>query len=169
MHCNHPITACSRHVYILLFFSHIPFVVNHTFNATLPESLQQHPLPFYNEPHRSHLLFVKASHGTTSTSWSQHYFVAIRKAPNDMCAKLSTVAARNNRVHVPQSLYYCLFAQHIRIVVLRAHPVRGEPHIQRNATREVATVAVRTVTLPDLLFFRWCTFLLLCLAYGWSL
>jgi len=25
------------------------------------------------------------------------------------------------------------------IIVLRAHPVRGEPHIQRNATWEVAT------------------------------
>ena len=26
------------------------------------------------------------------------------------------------------------------VIVLRAHPVRGEPHIQRNATGEVATV-----------------------------
>ena len=26
-------------------------------------------------------------------------------------------------------------------VILRAHPVRGESHIQRNATGEVATVA----------------------------
>jgi len=24
--------------------------------------------PFYNEPHRSHVLFMKASHSTTSTS-----------------------------------------------------------------------------------------------------
>jgi len=38
------------------------------------------------------------------------------------------------------SLYYCLFAPRIYIVVLRAHPVRGESHIQRNATGEVATL-----------------------------
>ena len=33
--------------------------------------------PFYNEPHRLHVLSVKAELGTTSTSWSQHHFVAI--------------------------------------------------------------------------------------------
>jgi len=33
--------------------------------------------PFYNEAHRSHVLCVKAELGTTSTSWSQHHFVAI--------------------------------------------------------------------------------------------
>jgi len=37
---NHSIIACSRHVYTLLFLAHIPFVVNHTFNATPPERLQ---------------------------------------------------------------------------------------------------------------------------------
>jgi len=30
-------------------------------------------------------------------------------------------------------------SRHIYIVVLRAHPVRGESHIQHNATGEVAT------------------------------
>jgi len=33
--------------------------------------------PFYNEPHRSHVLCVKAELCTTFTSWSQHHFVAI--------------------------------------------------------------------------------------------
>ena len=32
---------------------------------------------FYNEPHRSHLLCVKAELGTTFTSWSQHHFVDV--------------------------------------------------------------------------------------------
>jgi len=36
--------------------------------------------PFYNELHRSHVVFVKVSHGTTFTSWSQHQFVAIGKS-----------------------------------------------------------------------------------------
>jgi len=35
--------------------------------------------PFYNEPHRSHVLCVKAEPGTTFISWSEHHFVAIGK------------------------------------------------------------------------------------------
>ena len=93
---------------------------------------------FYNEPHRSHVLCVKAEPVTTFTSWSQHHFVAIGKPERHV---LHTVAAISNRVHNrPQSLYYCLFAPHIYVVVLRAHPVRGESHIQRNASGEVATL-----------------------------
>jgi len=41
----------------------------------------------------------------------------------------------------PQSLCYCLFVPHIYVVVLRAHPVRGESHNQRNANGEVATIS----------------------------
>jgi len=62
-----------------------------------------------------------------------------RKSPSGKCAKFCTVAAGNNRVHMPRSLYFCLFAPRIYIVVLRAHPVRGESHNQRNANGEVAT------------------------------
>jgi len=37
----HSISACLRQRYIwVFFFLHIPFFVNHTFNATLSESLQ---------------------------------------------------------------------------------------------------------------------------------
>jgi len=39
---DHSIIACSRHIDIFLFFAHIPFVVNHTINATPPERLQQY-------------------------------------------------------------------------------------------------------------------------------
>ena len=60
--------------------------------------------------------------------------------PSVICTKLRTVAASNNRVHMPWSLYYCLFAPHTYIFVLRAHPVRGESYNQRNTTGEVATV-----------------------------
>ena len=31
---DHSIIACSRHIYVFLFFAHIQFVVNHTINAT---------------------------------------------------------------------------------------------------------------------------------------
>jgi len=40
-------------------------------------------------------------------------------------------------------VYYCLLAPHIYIFVLRAHPVHGESHNQRNATGEIATVAAQ--------------------------
>jgi len=62
--------------------------------------------------------------------------------PERKYVKLHTVAASNNRGHAPQLLYYCFFAPHIYMgVILRAHLVRGESHIQRNANREVATAA----------------------------
>jgi len=59
--------------------------------------------------------------------------------PERKCTKLRTVAASNNRVHMPWSLYYCLFAPLICGVVLRAYPIRGESHNQHNTSREVAT------------------------------
>jgi len=46
---DHSIIACSCHVYILLFFTHMSFVVNHTFNATPPERLQQFQLSKHSE------------------------------------------------------------------------------------------------------------------------
>ena len=55
-----------------------------------------------------------------------------------MWAKLRTVAASNNRDYAPQSLCYCFFAPHTHIVVvLRAHPVRGELRIEGNATERL--------------------------------
>jgi len=48
----------ARATYIMvLFFTHIPFVVNHTINATPPERLQQHPLLFTTN-HTDRTLFV---------------------------------------------------------------------------------------------------------------
>jgi len=62
-----------------------------------------------------------------------------------MCAKLHTVAASNNRDHAPDcaavTQLLLVHATYIYVVVLRPHPVRGESHIQRNATGEVATTS----------------------------
>ena len=63
------------------------------------------------------------------------------ESPSGMCAELRTVATSNNRDHMPWSLYYCLFAPHICGVVLRAHSICGEMHIQRNANWEFATTS----------------------------
>ena len=69
-----------------------------------------------------------------------HSTILLRsEIPSGMCAKLRTVAASNNRDHPTRSLCYCLFAPHTYIFLLRAHPVRGESHNQRNTTGEVAT------------------------------
>ena len=84
--------------------------------------------------------------------------------PSGICAKLRTVAASNNRVNMPWSLFAHAIVTfnrwhrqyHQRLhatitllllvratciygVVLHAHPVRGESHNQRNTTGEVAT------------------------------
>jgi len=41
--------------------------------------------------------------------------------PSGICAKLRTVAASNNRGHMPWSLYYCLFAPHICMALFFTH------------------------------------------------
>ena len=66
------------------------------------------------------------------------------ESPSGKFAKIHTVIASNNKDHAPQSLYYWLFVPHTVYmgVVLRAHAVRGESHIQRNANGEVATTSV---------------------------
>ena len=60
---------------------------------------------------------------------SQHYpprslrsIVVLRsEITSGICAKLRTVAASNNRVHMPWSLYYCLFAPHICMMLFFTH------------------------------------------------
>jgi len=54
--------------------------------------------------------------------------------------KFNRSHANIGRASTQQSLYYSLFMPRIYIIVLCAHPVCGESHIQRNTTREVATV-----------------------------
>ena len=63
------------------------------------------------------------------------------KSPSGMCAKLRTVAESSNKVHSTRSLCYFLFVPRIMGVVLHPHSVRGESHIQRNASVEVATTS----------------------------
>jgi len=124
---------------MVLFFAHIPFVVNRAFSATTTESLQQHPLHFTtNRTDRTTNLHFTTNRTdrrfhTARPSHPGHSTISLRsESPSGMCAKLCTVAACNNRVHPMRSLYYCLFAPVIYCVVLRAHSVRGEPRIQCN-------------------------------------
>ena len=92
---------------MVLFFAHIPFVVNHTFDATPAERLQQHPL--FVTTNRSdctcflwRLHLVRPSHPDHSTTLLRSENLS------GMCAQLCTVAANNNRVHPPRSLHLLL-------------------------------------------------------------
>ena len=63
-------------------------------------------------------------------------YVAIRN-PERHVRKASHRGSKQQQRSCPtRSLYYCLFAAHICMgVILRAHPVRGESHIERNTKR----------------------------------
>jgi len=68
--------ARATHIYIFVLHAHPVRGESHNQRNTTREVVTTSP-PFYNEPHRSHVLCVKAELSTTSTSWSQHHFVAI--------------------------------------------------------------------------------------------
>jgi len=72
-------------------------------------------LPFYNEPHRSHILFVKGASGMTFTSsWSQHHFVALGK-PKRQVHKASHCGSEQQQRLSPDEITHCL--RHIRVYV----------------------------------------------------
>ena len=138
---NHSIIACSRHTYIYIYCCS-----SRTSRSWwITHSTQCHRRGCNNIP--SFLQRTAPIARSLCEGWTRHNVHILVTAPlcchpkstSGMCTKLHTVAASNNRDHAPQSLYYCLFVPRIYIVVLRAHPVHGESHIQRNATREVAT------------------------------
>jgi len=143
MRRNHSIIACSRNVYKLYCCSSPT-----SRSWWITHSTQRHRRGCNNIP--SFIQRTARIARSLCVCWTRHdlhILVAAPlwcdwKSPSCMCAKLHTVATSNTRVHAPQSLNYCLFAQCIGyIVVLRAHPVRGESHIQRNAIGEVATTS----------------------------
>ena len=69
--------ACSRYIYNgVILRAHPIRGESHSNRNTSREVATTSP-PFYNEPHRLHVLCVKAELGMTSTSWSQHHFVVI--------------------------------------------------------------------------------------------
>jgi len=140
MHRDHSIIACSCHIYM--------GVVRHAHSVRSKPHIQHNASgevattcpPFYNEPHQSHVLCVKVAPGTTFTFWSQHHFVAIEK-PEQQVRKASHWQQATEIMRRDHSIIAC--SCHIYMgVVLHAHSVRGEPHIQHNASIEVAIVFV---------------------------
>ena len=77
--------ACSRYIYNgVILHAHPVRGESHNQRNTTGEVATTSP-PFYNEPYRLHVLCVKAELGTTSTSWSQHHFVAIGNPEGHVC------------------------------------------------------------------------------------
>jgi len=92
----------TTHIWVL-FFTHIPFVVNHTFNVTSTERLQQHSLLFITNC--TYRMFFLWSLHLAQPSHPGHSTILLEsESPSIMCAKLRTVATSNNRDHMPWSL-----------------------------------------------------------------
>jgi len=76
--------ACSRCTYDgVILHAHSVRGESHNQRNITGEVATTSP-PFYNEPHRPHVLRVKAELHTTFTSWSQHHFVAIGNPKRDV-------------------------------------------------------------------------------------
>jgi len=83
--CDNFIIAFSRHILWVLFFAHIPFIGNRTFNAMPAERLQQYPLLFTTDC-TDPTFFLWSLH----LAWSSHpghstTFVVIRKPEQQVC------------------------------------------------------------------------------------
>ena len=117
---------------MVLFFTHIPFVVNHTTNATPPERLQQHPLLFTTN-HTDRTFFVWRLNSARPSHPGHRTILMRSEIPSGMCTKLRTVAASNNRDHarnllllLARSTYIMvLFFTHIAFVV--NHTINATP------------------------------------------
>ena len=68
--------ACSRYTYHVILPAHPDRGESHNQRNTTGEVATTSP-HFYNEPHRSHVVCVKAELRTTFTSWLQHHFVDV--------------------------------------------------------------------------------------------
>ena len=102
-----------RATYIMvLFFTHIPFMVNHTTNAAPPERLQQHPLLFATNP-TDRTFFAWRLNSARPPHPGHSTILLQSEIPSGICAKPRTVAASNNRDHALQSLfaYACRYVQ----------------------------------------------------------
>jgi len=61
------------------------------------------------------------------------------RKPEQQVHKVSHCGSKQQWRSCAAISYYCMFAPRIYIVILRSHAIRGESHIQHNATGEVAT------------------------------
>jgi len=85
----------------------------------------------------------RAAYAQSFALWQQATteFTCYDYSPRTVVVTFNRSQVNIGRASTPRSLFYCLFAPHIYIFVLRAHPLHGESHNQRNTTGEVATLS----------------------------
>jgi len=104
---DHSIIACSHHIYMGVILRTYPIRGESHIQRNACGEVATTTPPFYNEPHQSQILFVKAAPGTTFTSWSQHHFVAIGK-PDRQVRKASHCGSKQQyRSHAMIILRVC--------------------------------------------------------------
>jgi len=123
---------------MVLFFVHIPFVVNHAFSTTPTERLQQHPSFLQQTAPIARSL-------CEGCTWHDLHILVTAPCCRDRKAQAATAQSitlwKQATIEITRSDYSIIAcSRHICGVVLRAHSVRGEALIQRNANQEVATV-----------------------------
>jgi len=131
--------VCSRYIYNgVILHAHPVRGESHNQRNANGEVATTSPL-FYNEPHRSHVLCVKAELRHDLHILVTAPFCCDRKS-RAACAKLRTMAASNIEIMLAISLTIACSRYIYNGVILHAHPVRGESHNQLNATEEVTTL-----------------------------
>ena len=141
-----------------VFFTHIPFVENHTINVPPPERLQQHPLLFTtNSTDRTFFVWrlnsARPSHPGHSTILLRSdipiFALIVWFTTNGMCMK-------NNTIYMWREQAITEWSWHVNSIVACCHSAKlcayaardfRSQHNQRNTTREVATVRIEVITL----------------------
>jgi len=150
--------ACSRYIYngVILHAHPVRGESHNQHNAT--EEVATTSPPFYNEPQRSHVLCVKAELGTTSTSWSQHHFVAIGN-PERHVHKASHRGSKQQQRSCSQSLLLLLaratytmvlFFTHISVVLNHTINTTPPERLQQYIRYKYGAPFVKILSLTDL-------------------
>ena len=104
---------------MVLFFTHIPFVVNHTFNAIPPERLQQHPLFLQRTTPIARSL---------CEGWTPHDLHILVTAP--FCWRVSHFVTHKNEVWMWFTPSYAMMKALLRLAAVRdtkqAGKLRGD-------------------------------------------
>ena len=126
---DHPIFACSRHICMgVVLRAHSVLGESRIQRNASGEVATTSPL-FYSEPHRSHVLFVRA--------FTQHDLHILVTAPFRCNRNAQAACAQSFTLWPEAAIEITREITHIYTgVVLRAHSVREEPRIQRNAAAE---------------------------------
>ena len=82
--------------------------------------------------------------------------LVLSEIPSGICVKLRTVAASNNRVHMPWSLYYCLFVPHIWMVLLFTHIPFVVNHTINATPPERLQQCILVLFVVTIIYRCWC-------------